>query len=300
MKLLKFNPLSFTVWLSLAIAVPAAAQPQAARAPTRLPLWKVEGKTNSVYLLGSIHVLNKTNYPLAAPIEAAFQGAQVVAFETDIGAMSQADAKMKLLSKASLPEGQTLKDQLSAETYAAFIARAEKAGLPEAILAPLKPVMAAVMLLSVDLVQMGLDPEQGVDQHYFRRARDSGKEIVPLETVDYQIDLITGLSKEEGELVVKSMLKDMANLRTMLGDLVRAWQTGDTASLDKLLNEATSESPAVMKRMLTDRNHNWAPKIEELLRGGKNAIVIVGAAHLVGKEGVVELLRKQGRKVTQL
>jgi uncharacterized protein len=300
MKLLKFNPLSVAVWLSLAIAVPAAAQQQPARVAARLPLWKVEGKTNSVYLLGSVHILNKTNYPLAAPIEAAFQGAQVVAFETDLGAMSQADTQMKLLSKARLPEGETLKDQLSAETYASFIAHAEKAGLPEVTLAQFKPVMAAVMLLSVDLVQMGLDPEQGVDQHYFRRARDSGKEIVPLETVEYQMDLIAGLSKEEGELVVKSMLKDMAKTRTMLGDLVKAWQTGDTVSLDNLLNEATSESPTVMKRMLTDRNHNWAPKIEELLRGGKNGIVIVGAAHLVGNEGVVELLRKQGRTVTQL
>jgi len=158
--------------------------------------------------------------------------------------------------------------------------------------------MAATMLLAADLAQMGLDPEQGVDQHYFRRARDSGKEIVPLETVDYQIDLFTGLSKEEGELVVKSMLKDMANTRKMLGEIVRAWQTGDAAGIDNFLNEATSEAPAIMKRMVTDRNRNWVPKIEGLLRGGKNAIVIVGAAHLVGKEGVVELLRQRGLKVT--
>jgi uncharacterized protein len=81
---------------------------------------------------------------------------------------------------------------------------------------------------------------------------------------------------------------------------VRAWQTGDAAGIDKFLNEATSEAPAIMQRMVTDRNRNWLPKIEGLLRGGKNAMVIVGAAHLVGKEGVVELLRQQGLKVTQL
>jgi uncharacterized protein len=301
MKLPKHSPSFLVLWLSLAIALPATAQEQpAARAATHLPLWKLEGKTNSVYLLGSVHFLNKTNYPLAAPIEAAFKEAQVVAFETDVGAMSQADTQLKLLNQAKLPEGETLKDQLSAETYAAFMQSAEKSGLPEAMFTQFKPLMAATMLLLVDLLQMGLDPEQGVDQHYFRRARASGKEIVPLETVDYQIDLVTGLSKEEGELAVKSMLKDMANTRKMLGEIVKAWRTGDAASIDKFLNEATSEAPAIMKRMVTDRNRNWTPKIEGLLHGGKNAVVIVGAAHLVGKEGVVELLRQRGMKVTQL
>ena len=224
----------------------------------------------------------------------------MVAFETDIGAMSDPGTQMKMIEKMQLPEGQTLKDQLSTETYAAFMKCAEKTGLPEAMFTQFKPVIAATMLLAVDLAQMGLDPEQGVDQHYFQRARDSGKEIVPLETVDYQIGLFTGLSKEEGELVVKSMLKDMANTRKMLGEIVRAWQTGDAAGIDEFLNEAKSEAPAIMKRMVTDRNRNWVPKIEGLLRGGKNAIVIVGAAHLVGKEGVVELLRQRGLKVTQL
>jgi len=300
MKLLKYSPPSLALWLSLAIAFPATAQQQPARVASHLPLWKLEGKTNSVYLLGSIHLLNKTNYPLAAPIETAFKEGRVVAFETDIGAMSEPDTQMKMIEKMQLPEGQTLKDQLSAETYAALMKCVEKTGLPEAMVTQFKPVMAATMLLAMDAVQMGLDPEQGVDQHYFRRARESGKKIVPLETVDYQIDLLTGLSKEEGELVVKSMLKDMANRRDMLGEIVRAWQTGDTAGIDKFLNEATSEAPAIMKRMVTDRNRNWVPKIEGLLRGGKDAIVIVGAAHLVGKEGVVELLRQRGLKVTQL
>jgi len=300
MKLLKYSPPSLALWLSLAIAFPATAQQQPTRVASHLALWKLEGKTNSVYLLGSIHLLNKTNYPLAAPIETAFKEARVVVFETDMGAMSEPEAQMKMMEKMKLPEGQTLKNRLSAETYAALLKCSEKAGFPEALFTQFKPAMAATMLLAADLAQMGLDPEQGVDQHHFRRARDSGKEIVPLETVDYQIGLFTGLSKEEGELVVKSMLKDLANTRKMQGEIVRAWQTGDAAGIDEFLNEAKSEAPAIMKRMVTDRNRNWVPKIEGLLRGGKNAIVIVGAAHLVGKEGVVELLRQRGLKATQL
>ena len=299
MRISKFNPLPLAAWAILALAVSAPAQQKPAQATAHLPLWKIEGKTNSLYLLGSVHVLNETNYPLAAPIEAAFKSAQVVAFETDMGAMSQVDTQMKLLAKAQLPEGETLKDQLSAGTYADLMKYAETVGLPEAMLTKLKPLMAAVTLLSMDLIQMGLNPEQGVDQHYFRLARDDGKKIVPLETVDFQIDLITGLSKAESELAVKSMLKDMANTKKELADIVKAWQTGDAKSLDKLLNDATRESPTVMKRLLTDRNRNWLPKIEEMFREGKNGMVIVGMGHLVGDDGVVELLRKKGMKVIQ-
>jgi len=89
-------------------------------------------------------------------------------------------------------------------------------------------------------------------------------------------------------------------LKQDFGDIVKAWQTGDSAGIEKLLNKSLHEAPAINKRLLTDRSRSWVPKIEELLNGGKNAIVIVGVGHLVGNEGVVELLRKKGLKVTQL
>ena len=84
-----------------------------------------------------------------------------------------------------------------------------------------------------------------------------------------------------------------------IGELIKAWREGDADKLQKLMNDAMADSPAIYKRLLTDRNHNWIPKIEELARGEKKAIIIVGAGHLVGKEGVVELLKKDGLKVTQ-
>lgn len=299
MKLPKTHPLGLVLLSLLVAAQPVVAQKTDAKA-AHLPLWKIEGKTNSVYLLGSVHILHETNYPLAAPIEAAFKGAQVVAFETDVGAMSDVSTQMKLLGKAQLPGDETLKDQLSGETYAALIKQAEKCGLPEVMLAKFKPMMAAVTVLSVDLMAMGLNPEHGVDQHFYKRAVADGKKIMPLETVDFQIDLLTSLTKQEGELVVKSMLKDMANTRKAFDDIINAWKTGDAGALDKLLNEASAEFPAVMKRLLTDRNENWMPKIQEMINSGKNGIVIVGAGHLVGDKGVVELLKKKGLKVTQL
>ena len=84
-----------------------------------------------------------------------------------------------------------------------------------------------------------------------------------------------------------------------LSDMLKAWETGDVAKLNKFLNEAMQESPVIFKRLVSDRTRRWLPKIEELARGKENAIVIVGAGHLVGPEGAIELLKKKGFKVTQ-
>jgi len=277
----------------------AAAQTNSKAAPARHTLWKIEGRSNVVHLLGSVHVLKKADYPLAALIEAAFSNASIVAFETDIAALDDPAQAMKLLARSQLPEGQTLESQLSPETYKLWTSQLEASGLPPQMFDSFAPGMAAMTVTMLEMQKLRLDPKYGVDKHFFARARETGKEIVPLEPVDFQINLLTGFTKEEGEALLKATLKDMATLKKDLGELLDAWKTGDAPKLEKLLNEAMKESPAIYKRMLTDRNQSWLPKIEELARGQKNAIVIVGAAHLVGKDGVAELLRAKRWKVTQ-
>jgi uncharacterized protein YbaP (TraB family) len=250
-------------------------------------------------LLGSIHVLKAADYPLAAPIEAAFSNASIVAFETDIVALDDPAVAMKLMSKSLLPEGETLSKQVSPAVYKEWVKQVSEMGLPPEMFERFTPGMAAITVSMLEVQKLGLNPEHGVDKHFFALARKSGKEIIPLEPVEFQLNLLTGFSKEEGEGLLKATLKDMANMKTDLAKLLQAWKVGDAAQLEKLLNEAMKESPAIFKRMVTDRNQNWLPKIEELARGKKNAVVIVGAAHLVGKDGVVELLRKKGTSVIQ-
>jgi len=287
----------FSILAVLCLSTSLRAQPAATR--NRHTLWKVQGEQNSVYLLGSVHVLKKSDYPLAAPIEAAFSNASVVAFETDIGALEDPAIAMKLLTKGQLPAGETLSQQLSAETHKLLASHLKETGLPAEMFEPFSPGMAAMTIAMLELQKLGLDPNHGVDKHFFPLARKAGKKIVPLETVDFQINLLTEFTKQEGELLMKTTLKDLDTLKKDLPTLLTAWKTGDADGIEKVLNEAMKESPAIYKRLLTDRNRNWVPKIEELARGKRNAVVIVGAGHLVGKEGVVELLKKKGWKVTQ-
>jgi uncharacterized protein YbaP (TraB family) len=276
----------------------ATAQKSAATT-TRQPLWKIEGKRATVYLLGSVHFLKKEHYPVAAPIEEAFERAKIAVFETDIEAIEKPEIQMALLSKSALPPGQTLRDQLSPKLYERLAAQLAETGLPVDAVKNLKPGMVAMTMTLIEMQKLGLDPKLGLDRHFHGRARTAGKEVIALEEPQFQVDMITGFSKEEGEAILDSTLKDIQTLKTLLGKLLTSWQTGDMKALAGLLNQALEGHPALYQRLLVDRNKRWVPRIEELMRGDKDAIVIVGAGHLAGKQSVIEMLEKNGAKVVQ-
>jgi uncharacterized protein len=286
----------FAVLLNVSVLHPAIAAENVAT--SKHSLWMIAGKSNVVYLLGSVHLLKREHYPLATPIMAAFTNSQIAAFEADLEKMEDPVVQLKLLNQAKLPEGETLREHLTAETYRRFAGRVMETGLPEEAFNTFKPFVAAITLQMLELQKLGADPEFGVDKYFFKRAKAGGKQILALETVEFQIDLATNFSKSEGEMAMKSTLDDIDNTRKQFSEMITAWQRGDAASLEKLLNDALREAPTIYKRFLTDRNERWIPQIEKLLTGNKNAIVIVGAGHLVGADGVVELLRKRNFKVT--
>ena len=291
----------FGAVLLLAFWVIGPARAQEARPiTTHHTLWKVEGQTNAVFLLGSVHALKAENYPMPAVIEAAFTNAQVVAFEADVGALDDPAMALKLMAKARLPEGEALSQLLSPAVYRQFTNHLKDSPMSAQMLDQFSPGFAAMTLVMLELQKLGLDPEYGLDKHYYPLARKAGKRIVPFETIEFQIDLVTKFTWSEGESLLKTTLKDMDTLEQDLGAMLKAWEVGDGPALEKLLNEAMAQEPAIYKRMLTDRSRSWVPKILELLHSGQKAIVIVGAGHLVGKEGVVEQLRQKGLKVTQL
>ncbi len=271
-----------------------------ATASTHHSLWKVQGRRATVYLLGSVHVLKKQDYPLPAALEAAFTNSAMAVFEADIGELDKPETQMKFLSKSMLPDGESLAQQVSPGVYSSFTNELALAGMPVFMFERLKPAMAAMTLTALELQKLGFDPEYGLDKHFYGRARKDGKPVAALETVDFQFDLLNGFSKEESELLMKTTLEDLEKSKTECAQMIGAWRTGDAETLDKLLNDASREVPALFKRFLVDRNRNWVPKIREWVQGDRNVLVVVGAAHLVGEQGVVSLLRNDGLKIDQL
>ncbi|HYG36042.1 MAG TPA: TraB/GumN family protein, partial [Clostridia bacterium] len=265
----------------------------------RHTLWEVSGERSTVYLLGSVHLLKKEHYPLPWAFDNAFSNSQIAVFETDLDEMERPELQQRLLDKARLPPGETLRQRLSPDTYARFKKRLAAAGLPTDLFNHLKPSVAAKALAVTELRRLGFNSDYGVDRYYFYRAKQEGKSIQVLETAEFQFELLTGFSDAEGELFVRTTLMDIEQTRTSFNELLNAWSTGDTERLRQLLSHSRRKAAVIHQRTVLDRNQKWLPALETLLQGNQNAIVIVGAGHLVGTGSLIELLRQQGYRVQQ-
>jgi uncharacterized protein YbaP (TraB family) len=272
----------------------------AAQAPQKHFLWKVEAANgNSAYLVGSIHVLTPDAYPLPAPIDRAFNESKTLVEEVDLDEMSDPMMMMTALAKAMLGEGKTLDQLISADTYAEVKKRAEGFGMPMAAINRMKPWLVAVTLMAPTLQSSGFKPELGIDRHYFDRAKEKNMKRQGLETLAYQLDRFDQMSPKLQEDLLKATIEDLDTQVTGVKEMVRAWATGDAATLERLTLTAFLESPELYQRLLLERNQNWLPHVEKCLADNAGCFVVVGAAHLVGKDGLPALLAKKGFKVTQ-
>ena len=288
------------VWfLALTAVGQLAAQPPTAPRNAH-PLWEVRGKSNSVYLLGSIHFAKDDFYPLAKPIEQAYERSSIIVFEANPGEMKSMETQASLLKAGMCPAGESLSQQVGKETYSALQSWLKNAGVEPSMLDQMKPWLASVTEVVLELQKLGFNPSQGIDEHFYSRAKADKKEVRGLETVDFQINLFANLSREDSELFLKSMLEETDRFPKIFADVIEAWKSGDAAKLEPLLLEITKKYPAIYKKFLADRNRVWFPQIEELLGREKNVFVVVGMAHLVGSDGVVDLLKKKGIRVEQL
>lgn len=281
-------------------SAPSAPAAAVAKAQGRHLIWRVARNGQTVaFLVGSVHVLTKASYPLPPAFDAVYTQTKVLIEEVDIGEATDASAVMATASKAVFTDGQTLKTVLDAPIYARVAEKAEAAGLPMLLLDRMKPWLVAMTLTVPDLQRAGFDPAQGLDRHFYERARGDGRPVRGLETAAYQIDRLNGLSMPVQIEMLRAMLDDVDTQIRSVGEIVDGWKTGDVSALERLLLGEFRESPEVYQRLLVERNRNWAPVIAECVPATP-CMVVVGGAHLLGPDSVVVLLRKAGFSVEQM
>jgi uncharacterized protein YbaP (TraB family) len=263
-------------------------------------LWQLQSGKGDIYILGSIHFLKRENYPLNPAIEKAFDSAKKLVFEIDLKSADSGTVQRLTLEKGLHRDGKTLQQNVSAETYGLAAKRAQELGLDIRALSPLKPWMVALTMASLQLQKLGFDPNSGIDRYLAGRATRAGKPIAGFETAAFQIGLMDQLSASDQESMLRQSLREMDLLDKELDQIVRSWAAGDVPALEQLLLKAMREYPAVHQRIVVDRNRRWLPEIESLIKQGESALVVVGAAHLVGKEGVIELLKARGYTLEQM
>ena len=272
------------------VALPVAAQ------DTRAPLlFVLEDADSRVTLLGSIHVLPQSAYPLPASIDAAYAEAEQVAVETDIGDTDALYAAVQ--ARSFYTDGRTLPDVIGKAGFGKLTALMHRLGVPAEVAFILKPWAAEALLTSLAAQSGGFRADLGVDMHLIERARADGKPLRSLETAHEQIAMFDAApdSVQAASLmdVVRAWGTPDADGEALLSDLVSAWERGDEAAL-----EAYAED--LPDAVLGVRNARWVPQIEDMLAlDGQDVLVVVGAAHLVGDDSVVAMLRARGHTVTR-
>jgi uncharacterized protein YbaP (TraB family) len=244
-------------------------------------LWKVQSPQNTIYLAGSIHVLQKEHYPLHHAFEEAFNRSSRLMLEVDLDGLSSPVAQMNLLRKGLYLNGETLPAVLSPESYAT--ATAGLAGLGQHIedFHRMKPGMVVTAVMALELQKLGFESAYGVDHHFFEKAKAAGKDIQGLETVEFQLNLFDQLSPLIQEQFLLQTLEDLKSLGTQVRDMVKAWKQGNVQELERLL-AGMDEYPELNQTLVTNRNHDWLPHIERSLQEKEPVFIVVGALHLLG------------------
>ena len=252
-------------------------------------------------MLGSIHLLKKDVYPLNRTIEGAFEKADVLAVEADVNDVSRLDIQ-KLMASAFYPGGDSLEKHVSEKTFNLIRDETGRAGLPMELVYSQKPWFLALTLESVELMKSGYDPNYGIDKHFLSKA-EGRKKISELESLDYQINLLAGLNNEEQELFLLYTLRELKILVREVDRLVDAWKSGAVEKMESMATKSLVEDRrfyTIYDKLIYKRNRSMAQKIDGYLNTSRIYFVVVGAAHLIGDKGIIQLLKDKGYSVEQL
>lgn len=263
-------------------------------------MWEVAGASNSVYLLGSIHLLRSQDYPLPTVLDAVYDDAEVLIMEVDMDDMDPLAAQTAFTRYGVLQDDTTLRDLMGDELYAEATAAAETIDIPLDMLSKTEPWYAAMTVEIMMLSRIGFNPTLGIEMHMMSKAIRDGKNIEGFETVEEQIQFLDGMSLQAQRDMLLSTLAESARLGEMMDDLIDAWRHGDIAQLEADMLDELAEHEELNKALVTDRNSRWVEQIENLLDDADDYLVIVGALHLIGPRGVPNQLKSIGYGVQQL
>jgi uncharacterized protein YbaP (TraB family) len=284
--------------IAAVIALAFLATAQAAQAKTFA--WKASGKGGTIYLIGSIHVMSESFYPLNPALEAVFTDSDLLVEEVDLAEMLDPTAQLSILSRGMLPGSQSLDKVISPATMALVQKAVGDLGAAAGPLMRFKPWMLAIALQGLELAKIGFNPALGLDQHFYDQARTGGKGVQGLETVEFQISRFDDMTAEQQDRMLAETLKELATETAAVGKLGDAWKAGDVPAIERIALTDLKSDPLMYQRLLVERNKNWMPKIEALFARRGRALVVVGAAHLVGPDGLIAMLKAKGYTVEQL
>lgn len=265
-------------------------------------LWEVKSEKATVYLLGSVHMMKPDGYPLDACIDAAFDRADTLVVELDMLSGDQQALTALMMDKGTYPPGQSLERHLAPFTMMQLKDYLGAHGIALQNIRHLRPWFLGLQLALQEAARLGYRADIGVDVHLLGRARGD-KRILELETAESQINALAGDSPAEQDLSLRAALEDIAQMDRYLQELIVMWRAGDAEGLHRMMIEPARRYPELqpqMQRLLYERNHVMARKIASMLQTQGVYLVVIGAGHMGGEQGILSLLGDRGHVPRQL
>jgi uncharacterized protein len=283
---------------ALAIVALLVAAPQAA---AKCFVWKVTSPAGRVvYVAGSIHLLTAAYYPLDPAFDRAFAESDLLVEELDMGEMLSANAQLKMLTRGMLPAGRSLEQVISPVTLEAVKRTVNDLGIPLAPLMQFKPWMLALTLQGMAWQKAGFNADIGLDRHFYDLAVQAKKPVQALETLEFQISRFDEMSADVQDRLLADTLKELEQTQATFTRMADAWKAGDTTTVETMVLTDMQSEPQMNERLLLERNRAWLPVVETLFARPRPAFVVVGSAHLLGADGLLESLRAKGYRIEQL
>lgn len=278
----------------LALLIPLLVVGLHSAAAPALPLWELTGTSNRIRVLGSIHFLRASDYPLDPAITAAFNDAEVVLMEIDMDDLDPVASSRAISALAVDEKGRKLPELLGSRAWQAASSEAQELGLDLAPLVPFEPWYAAIVVTQQRLAQLGFDPSLGVESRLAADAQKVGKEIRGLETLESQLGALDTLSAPAQRVFLQTTLEEAGEADDMAESMIAAWKAGDVKVLDAELLGSVRNQPEVYRSLIIRRNENFASAIADLVNDSKDYLIVVGALHLVGPDSVLLMLGRDG------
>jgi uncharacterized protein YbaP (TraB family) len=282
----------------LAIFIPFLASANPGGHP--VPVWLVEGESNSIYLLGSVHMLRKSDHPLPSAIESAYVDADSLLMEIDMDDLDPVASQALVTQLGILNDGRSLRELMGPERYAKAAAAALAMDIPIEMLDKTEPWLAAITVEQLALNRIGFNPIYGVELHLMAKAVADGKEIAGFESIEEQIRFLDGLSLDAQIELLLQTLDESIDISSEMDRMIDAWRHGDVQYLEENMLSDMQQYPELYRRLVVDRNQRWVDTIQAMLDDDENYLIIVGALHLIGDDGVPDLLSRLGVNVSQM
>lgn len=285
--MLKFLRLAPALLL-LALAPAAQAKP---------PLWIIRDADSTIVLFGSVHALPQGLDWQPAELRSALAEADDLWFEILNDPATQQRAAQLSARLGLLPAGQKLSSRLAPKTLSQLERVAARLSIPMARLEAYRPWMAEVLIAVTYVERQGATGDHGVEDQIAAQAPARAVRKA-LETPEQQLQLLASGSEREQIASLKVTLDEIENDPKAFDDLIAAWLAGDSAVLIRdQIEPLRRATPALYRKLLRDRNTAWTRQILDRLQGSGRTVMVVGAGHLIGRDGVPAMLRARGVKV---